>query len=84
MEKLEKAISNIDSLDYTIFFAKPKWVGHDRRGLPIYRKNIDGSESDDILCDFAEYVDMYDYTENAIRDLWFNPQKKYEIKKCQV
>ena len=27
VEKLEKAISNIDSLDYTIFFAISKWVG---------------------------------------------------------
>lgn len=59
VEKLEKAISNIDSLDYTIFFAKPKWVGHDRRGLPIYRKNIDGSESDDILCDFDDVYKLW-------------------------
>ena len=38
--------------DYNFFIAKPNWVGHDRRGLPVYKKNPDGSISNEILCDF--------------------------------
>lgn len=52
VEKYKKPLSSIKGLDYTFFISKPKWVGHDRRGLPIYMKNPDGSESDKILCDF--------------------------------
>lgn len=35
-----------------------------------------------LMCDFANYVDMYDYTENAIRELLFGAKQNYEIKKC--
>lgn len=35
-----------------------------------------------LMCDFANYVDMYDYTENAIRELLFRAKQNYEIKKC--
>lgn len=52
VEKYETPLSSVDDLDYTFFISKPKWVGHDRRGLPLYKKNPDGSETDSILCDF--------------------------------
>src|SRR5271166_3232326 len=34
--------------------AMPRWIGHDRRGHPVFRKNADGSSSEDILSDFDE------------------------------
>jgi type I restriction-modification system DNA methylase subunit len=39
--------------NYRIFMSKPNWIGHDRRGNTIYKKNIDGSQSTEILCDFS-------------------------------
>lgn len=52
VQKYEQPLTDFQNINYDIFMAKPKWVGHDRRGLPIYKKNLDGSNSTDILCDF--------------------------------
>lgn len=35
-----------------------------------------------LICDFAEYVEMYDYTEEAIKNILFEPKENYEIEKC--
>ena len=35
------------------------------------------------LCDFAEYVSMYDYTEKVVKELLFEAVEKYEIEKCE-
>lgn len=35
-----------------------------------------------LMCDFANYVDMYDYTENAVRELLIEAKENYEIRKC--
>ena len=46
-----------DSEDYKIFMAIPRWIGHDRRGIPIYKKD-DGSvlsDFDDVISAFAAY-----------------------------
>jgi type I restriction-modification system DNA methylase subunit len=51
--------------NYTVFMSKPNWVGHDRRGTPIYKKNIDGSNSNEILCDF-----------DRVYEDWINFKKK--------
>lgn len=35
-----------------------------------------------ILCDFSQYVSMYDYTIDAIKNILFDANPQYEIKKC--
>ena len=35
-----------------------------------------------LMCDFANYVEMYDYTENAVRELLIEAKENYEIRKC--
>jgi type I restriction enzyme M protein len=40
--------------DKDIFMATPRWIGHDRRGNPLFRRNPDGTLSSDILSDFDE------------------------------
>ncbi|MGD9940339.1 MAG: N-6 DNA methylase [Clostridia bacterium] len=42
--------------NYSIFMSKPKWIGHDRRGHSIYKKNPDGSTSSELLCDFDQVL----------------------------
>jgi type I restriction enzyme M protein len=37
-----------------IFMSMPRWIGHDRRGNPVYKRTIDGKTSDEILTDFEE------------------------------
>ena len=44
---------------YKIFMSTPRWIGHDRRGNPMYKKNIEGIETDEILTDFNELENAY-------------------------
>ncbi|MBR0318570.1 MAG: N-6 DNA methylase [Spirochaetia bacterium] len=52
VKKYKCPLDDLDTLNYNIFISKPQWIGHDRRGLPVYMRNPDGSESSKILCDF--------------------------------
>lgn len=82
----EETIRILPYIDYDVIKNNPKifsgFSDTTANHLMLYKAGLISYYGPCILCDFAEYVDMYDYTENAIRDLWFNPQKKYEIKKC--
>jgi type I restriction enzyme M protein len=43
-----------------IFMACPKWIGHDRRGNPMYKVSPDGTSTDNILTDFPEVEKAYE------------------------
>ncbi|MBI2345817.1 MAG: N-6 DNA methylase [Deltaproteobacteria bacterium] len=43
-----------------IFMACPKWIGHDRRGNPMYKVSPDGKSTDNILTDFPEVEKAYE------------------------
>lgn len=69
--------------NYNLFIAKPNWVGHDRRGLPVYKKNPDGSTSNEVLCDFdSVYEDWKRFLANEPLENSFcktiNIRKVYE------
>ena len=38
--------------DNPIFMSMPRWIGHDRRGNPVYRRESDGGVAGEILSDF--------------------------------
>jgi len=40
--------------DGRVFMASPRWIGHDRRGNPMYRTAADGKETGVLLADFDE------------------------------
>jgi len=53
-------LMGLDELDdYNIFMSTPKWIGHDRRGNPVFKKNIEGISTDEILTDFPEIEKAY-------------------------
>lgn len=55
LTRREKPLENIEEVEnYPIFMAIPKWIGHDRRGNPIYKKLPNGKQTTEILTDFAE------------------------------
>ena len=55
LKRREKPLEKVDTKnDPTIFMARPKWIGHDRRGNPVYKRSIDGAYTDEILSDFPE------------------------------
>ncbi len=40
--------------DYDIFMSIPRWIGHDRRGNPVYKRTLEGKVTNEILTDFNE------------------------------
>ncbi len=62
-----------DEAEGSIFMAMPRWIGHDRRGHPIFKRNADGSAADEILSDFGSVEATYQAYRKG-RD----PQKVYE------
>lgn len=60
LTRREKPLSNIKEVEnYSIFMAIPKWIGHDRRGNPIYKKLPNGKQSTEILTDFVEVQNAF-------------------------
>lgn len=59
--KREKPLSNFEEIEnYEIFMSTPKWIGHDRRGNPVFKKNIQGISTDELLTDFTELEESYE------------------------
>lgn len=82
----EDTIRLLPYVDYNVIKENPKiFMGFSdstANHLMMYKARLVSYYGPSFICDFAEYVDMYDYTENAVRNLLFEPQEKYEIKKC--
>ena len=74
-------------IDYEVIKQNPKiFMGFSdttANHLMMYKAGLISYYGPALMCDFAEYVDMYDYTENAVRDLLFEAKDNYEIKKCE-
>lgn len=73
-------------IDYDIIKSNPKiFMGFSdttANHFMMYKAGVVSYYGPALITDFAEYVDMYDYTENAVRDLLFDAKTNYEIKKC--
>lgn len=37
-----------------------------------------------VMCEFGEYVKMFDYTKQAVEDILFNDSENYEIKSSEI
>lgn len=61
----EKPLASLKKIEsYKIFMSTPKWIGHDRRGNPMLKKNPDGTNSNEILTDFNDLEQAYErYTQ---------------------
>lgn len=61
LTRRETPLLNIKEVeDYPIFLAIPKWIGHDRRGNPMYKKLPNGKQSTEILTDFPETLSAFE------------------------
>lgn len=53
MKRRKHQLSDLrDMENEQIFMSMPRWIGHDRRGHPIYQRSADGKLTDQILTDF--------------------------------
>lgn len=48
----------------------------------MYKAGVTSFYGPCLLCDFSQYVSMYDYTVDSIKNILFNANPNYEIKKC--
>ena len=73
-------------IDYDVIKNNPKiFMGFSdttANHLMMYKAGLVSYYGPCFLCDFAEYVDMYDYTEKVVRDLLFDAKDNYKIEKC--
>jgi type I restriction enzyme M protein len=66
VKRREKPLETIEELeDYDIFMAIPKWIGHDRRGNPVYTKSPEGKQSTEILTDFPQLEEAFEKWKNG-------------------
>ena len=50
-----KPLMNIDEMEnHKVFISIPKWIGHDRRGNPVFKKSANGKNTNELLTDFPE------------------------------
>ncbi len=55
VKRRSKPLTNLDKVqNYNIFMSSPRWIGHDRRGNPVYKKSPEGKTTNEILTDFPE------------------------------
>ncbi len=84
LKRRARPLASLDEIeDSSIFMSMPRWIGHDRRGRPVYRSLSDGSQSNDILSDFHEVEAAFEeFTRNG------NPteihQESFEVKTSDI
>jgi type I restriction-modification system DNA methylase subunit len=60
IKRRETPLQKIEDIDDTlIFMSAPRWIGHDRRGNPVYKRLPDGKLTDEILTDFPQVAVAY-------------------------
>lgn len=60
VRRRKKPLSDLSEIEnYKIFMSMPKWIGHDRRGNPMFKKLPNGKNSNEILTDFPELKQAY-------------------------
>lgn len=71
-------------IDYNVIKNNPKiFMGYSDSTINHFMMNKAGLTSfygPSIMCEFGEYVKMFDYTKNAVEKILFNDSKNYEIK----
>jgi type I restriction-modification system DNA methylase subunit len=66
LRRRKEPLDSIEEIeDYEIFMSAPKWIGHDRRGNPVFKRDIDGAPTGEILTDFPELEAAYKSFKNG-------------------
>lgn len=60
VKRRKEPIDNIENIEhYKVFMSIPKWIGHDRRGVTMFKKLPNGKNTNEILTDFPEIKNAY-------------------------
>ena len=83
----DDSIRLLPYIDYDIIRNNPKmFMGYSDTTVSHFMMNKAGVVSyygPSVMAEFGEYVRMFDYTENAVRNILFNDSKGYEIPSCE-
>ena len=75
-------------IDYNIIKDNPKiFMGYSDttiNHLMMNRAGLISFYGPTIMCEFGEYVKMFDYTKQAVKNILFNDSENYEIKSSKV
>ena len=82
----EDTIRLLPYIDFDVIKNNPKvFMGFSdttANHLMMYKAGLISYYGPCLICDFAEYGEMYDYTEDAVKNILFEPKENYEIQKC--
>ena len=83
----DDSIRLLPYIDYDIIRNNPKmFMGYSDTTVSHFMMNKAGVVSyygPSVMAEFGEYVRMFDYTENAVKNILFNDSKGYEIPSCE-
>ena len=75
-------------IDYDVIKNNPKiFMGYSDTTVNhfmMYKAGLVSYYGPTIICEFGEYVKMFDYTKEAVENILFNDSKNYEIKSSEV
>lgn len=75
-------------IDYDIIKNNPKiFMGYSDTTVShfmMYKAGLVSYYGPSIMCEFGEYVKMFDYTEDAVNNILFRDTKDYEVKSSDV
>ncbi len=82
----EDTIRILPYIDFKIIRENPKiFMGYSDTTINHFMMNKAGLISfygPSVMCEFGEYVKMFDYTKEAVKNILFKDSKKLEIKSC--
>ena len=80
----DDSVRLIPYIDYDVIRANPKiFMGYSDTTVShfmMYKAGLVSYYGPTIMCDFGEYVKMFDYTKDAVMNILFNDSKDYKIK----
>jgi len=83
----DDAIRLLPYIDYEVIKNNPKvFLGYSDSTVNHFMMNKSGMVSfygPSIMCEFGEYVKMFDYTEEAVRNILFKDSENYEIESSE-
>ncbi len=84
----DDSIRLLPYIDYDVIKNNPKiFMGYSDTTVNHFMMNKAGVVSfygPSIMCEFGEYVKMFDYTRQAVEDILFNSCENYEIRSSEV
>ena len=61
---VRRRLRPLDAIDFsedgTVFMSTPKWIGHDRRGRPVFERTPDGRRTATILSDMEDVASAFE------------------------